>query len=241
MSDKPRLEEQALSEAAEMTIAAQLDEVENIDVAVRTNLLKIVQGQADSVSLTAQGMVVQKDIRVQEMELHVESIGVDILSAIFGQIELDKPLDAFARLVLTQQDINRALNGDFIRSKFQSLELNLGCVPQPFPDSLRKLPDLSGSFFLVLAVIVLPLVEDLVEVDVRQERRDDPALRCAGLGVPNPPLLQHAGLEPLIEHPAQDAVPHPLVEHRAQVSVVHGVKEALDVGFDDPAPVHRRE
>lgn len=126
MSDEPRLEEQALSQAAEMTIAAQLDEVENIEVAVRTNLLKIVQGQADSVSLTAQGMVVQKDIRVQEMELHVESIGVDLRSAIFGQIELDKPLDAVARLVLTEQDINRALNGDFIRSKFQSLELNLG-------------------------------------------------------------------------------------------------------------------
>ena len=125
MSDEPRLEEQALSGAAEMTIAAQLDKVEKIDVAVRTNLLKIVQGQADSVSLSAQGMVVQKDIRVQDMELHVQSIAVDLVSAILGQIELDKPVDAVARLVLTQQDINRALNGDFIRSKFQSLELNL--------------------------------------------------------------------------------------------------------------------
>ncbi len=125
MSDEPRLEEQALSEAAEMTIAAQLDEVENIDVAVRTNLVKMVQGQADSVSLTAQGMVVQKDLRVQEMELHVQSIAVDLLSAIFGQIELDKPLDAIARLVLTEQDINRALNGDYFRSKMQSLELSL--------------------------------------------------------------------------------------------------------------------
>ncbi|HAA32522.1 MAG TPA: DUF2993 domain-containing protein [Cyanobacteria bacterium UBA8553] len=125
MPDEPRLEEQALSAAAQKTIAAQLDGVENIEVAVRTDLLKIIQGQADSASLTAQGMVVQKDIRVQEMELHIQSIAVDLLSAIFGHIELDKPLDAIARLVLTEQDINRALSGDYIRSKFQTLELNL--------------------------------------------------------------------------------------------------------------------
>lgn len=125
MPDEPRLEEQALSQAAERTIAAQLDEVENIEVSVRTDLLKMVQGQADSVSLTAQGMVMQKDIRVHEMELHVQSIAVDLLRAIFGQIELDKPLDAIARLVLTEQDINRALNCDYIRSKFQNVELNL--------------------------------------------------------------------------------------------------------------------
>jgi hypothetical protein len=125
MPDEPRLEEQALSEAAEITIAAQLDEVENIDVDVRTDLLKMVQGQADSVSIAAQGVVMQKDIRVQEMELHTDSIAIDLLSAIFGQIELDKPLDATARVVITEQDINRALNSDYIRSKFQSLELNV--------------------------------------------------------------------------------------------------------------------
>jgi hypothetical protein len=125
MPDEPRLEAQALSEAAEMTISTQLDDVENIDVDVRTNLLKMVQGQVDSVSITGQGLVMQKDIRVQEIELHTNSIAIDLLSAIFGQIELDQPVDATARLVLTEQDINRAFNSDYIRSKFPSLELNV--------------------------------------------------------------------------------------------------------------------
>jgi len=125
MPDEPRLEEQALSEAAEMTIATQLDEVENIDVDVRTDLLKMVQGQVNSVSIAAQGLVMQKDIRVQEIELHTDSIAIDLLSALFGQIELNQPVDATARLILTEQDINRALNSDYIRSKFPSLELNV--------------------------------------------------------------------------------------------------------------------
>lgn len=125
MPHEPRLEEQALSEAAEMAIAAQVDEVENIDVEVHTDLLKMVQGQADSVSIAAQGVVMQKDIRVQEMEVHTDRIAIDLLRTIFGHVELETPLDATARVVLTEQDLNHALNSDYIRSQFPSLELNV--------------------------------------------------------------------------------------------------------------------
>lgn len=125
MPHEPRLEEQALSEAAEMRISTQLDEVENIDVDIRTNLFKMVQGQADSVAIAGRGLVIQKDIRVQELELHTNSIAIDLLRAIFGEIELNEPVEASVRLVLTEQDINRALNSDYIHQKFQSLELNV--------------------------------------------------------------------------------------------------------------------
>jgi hypothetical protein len=138
MPDEPGLEEQALSQAAEMTIAAQLDEVESLDVDVRTDLLKMVQGQVDSVSIAAQGVVMQKDIRVQEMELHTDSIALDLLSAIFGQLELDKPVDATARVVVTERDINRALKSDYLQSKLQSLELNVeGLILTLEPQQLK--------------------------------------------------------------------------------------------------------
>ncbi|MCA1990461.1 MAG: DUF2993 domain-containing protein [Coleofasciculus sp. S288] len=125
MSDEPRLDEQALSEAAEMALSRQLDEVENIDVDLRTNLLKLVQGQADSVSIVGQGLVVQKDIRLEEVELHAPSIAVNLLSVILGEIELNQPVDATVRLVLTEQDINQALQSDYIRSKWQGVELKV--------------------------------------------------------------------------------------------------------------------
>lgn len=125
MSDEPRLDEQALSEAAEMTLSRQLDEVENIDVDLRTNLLKLVQGQADSVSIVGQGLVVQKDIRLEEVELHAPSIAINLLSVILGEVELNQPVDATVRLVLTEQDINHALQSDYIRSKWQGVELKV--------------------------------------------------------------------------------------------------------------------
>ena len=104
MPDEPRLEEQALSEVAEKSISAQLDKVENLEVDVRTNLLKMVQGQADSVSIAGQGLVMQKDIRVDKLEVHTDKVAIDVLSAILGQIELNQPVDATARVVLTEQD-----------------------------------------------------------------------------------------------------------------------------------------
>lgn len=125
MSDEPNLQQQAISEAASMTLSTQLDEIEHLDVDINTNLLKIVQGQAESVSVVGQGLVMQKDIRVQEMELHTERVDINPLSALFGQIELNKPVNATARLVITEQDLNRALNSDYIRSNYPHIELNV--------------------------------------------------------------------------------------------------------------------
>ena len=122
---EPRLEEQALSKAAEMEISKQLDEVEKIHVDVKTDLLEVVQGEADSVSIEGQGLVIQKDIRLQEIELHTGKIDINSLSALFGKLELDRPTDATARLVLTEPDINRAFNSDYMRSKMPNLELNV--------------------------------------------------------------------------------------------------------------------
>lgn len=129
MPDEPRLEEQVLSQAAEMGLSSQLDEVGDIDIDLRTDLLKMVQGQADSISIEGHGLVMQKDIRVQEMELHADGVAINPLSALFGQIELNHPINATARLVLKEQDINRALNSEYVRSRMQNLELNVDGQP----------------------------------------------------------------------------------------------------------------
>lgn len=125
MQDEQRPDEQVISKAAEIGISSQLDAAEKIDVDVRTDLLKMILGQADSLEIAGKGLVMQKDIRVQEMELHADSIDINPLSAIFGQIELNQPVDATARVVLTEQDINRSLNSSYVLSKAQNFELNV--------------------------------------------------------------------------------------------------------------------
>ncbi len=125
MSDSPRLDEQAIALAAQVGLSSQLEAAEKIDVDVRTDLLKVVQGQADSIDVSGQGLVLQEDIRVQEMELHLDNVAIDPFSALLGQIELTHPVNAIAKFILTQEDLNRTLSSDYIKNQMQKLELNV--------------------------------------------------------------------------------------------------------------------
>ncbi|MEH2067031.1 MAG: DUF2993 domain-containing protein [Nostoc sp.] len=125
MPDEHSLEEKLLSQEAERKISEKLDEVEQIEIDVQTDLLKIAQGQADGVSVAGEGLVIQQDIRVQEIKLQTDSINIDPLSVIFGQIKLNQPVNAIAKITLTQADINRALSSELVREQMQSLELDV--------------------------------------------------------------------------------------------------------------------
>ncbi|MEH2171817.1 LmeA family phospholipid-binding protein [Nostoc sp.] len=125
MPNEHRLEEQFLSQEAEKQVSNQLDEVEEIAIDVKTDLLKILQGQADGVAVAGQGLVIKEDIRIQEIKLQTDSIAINPFSALFGQIELNEPINTIARVILTEVDINRALTSEFVRSQMQNFELNV--------------------------------------------------------------------------------------------------------------------
>ncbi|HEY9619284.1 MAG TPA: DUF2993 domain-containing protein [Crinalium sp.] len=121
----PDLGEQALSKVAEVGITSQLDEVEEIDVDIRTNPLKVLQGEVDSVSIEGKGMVMKQDLRMEAVEINTGTVSINPLSTVFGKIELTQPADAEARIILTEDDLNRALQSDYLRSKMGSLELQV--------------------------------------------------------------------------------------------------------------------
>ncbi|WP_414512607.1 DUF2993 domain-containing protein [Nostoc sp. PCC 9305] len=125
MPDEHRLEEQFLSQEAEKQVSNQLDEVEQIEIDVKTDLLKILQGQSDGVAVAGQGLVIKEDIRIQEIKLQTDSIAINPFSALFGQIKLNEPVNTIARVILTEVDINRALTSEFVRSQMQNFELNV--------------------------------------------------------------------------------------------------------------------
>ncbi len=124
MSQERKIEENLLSQAAENTLSHQLDQAEKIDVDVQTDLLKIVQGQADTVSLAGKGLEVQ-EVRIQEIQVQTDQISINPLSAIFGQIELEQPVNTKVRVVLKEADVNHALTSDFVRSKLRPFDLNV--------------------------------------------------------------------------------------------------------------------
>ena len=121
----PDVGENALSRMAEIGITSQLDEVEDIDVDIRTNPGKLAQGKLDSVSISGKGLVMKQDLRVETLEVSIEKVAINLLSAVFGNIELTHPTDAEAEIVLTEDDLNRAFSSDFIQKKFNGLKMDV--------------------------------------------------------------------------------------------------------------------
>jgi LmeA-like phospholipid-binding len=126
MPDEQRIEEQVLSEIAKQGLFSQIETAENIEVDVKTDLLKAVQGTVDSVAVSGQGVVIQEEIRVERLEIQTDRISINPLSAIFGNLKFDKPVNTTARIVLTEADINQAINSEFVREKIPTLDLNVG-------------------------------------------------------------------------------------------------------------------
>lgn len=129
MPDNPGLGEQALNKAAEIGLSSQLDEVENLDVNVKTDPLKLLQGQVDAVKIAGEGLVMQQSLRVEELQMHITDVAINPLSVAFGKIELTRPTQGSVRIVLNESDINTAFNSDYIRDKLQGQQIKLKGQP----------------------------------------------------------------------------------------------------------------
>jgi hypothetical protein len=129
MPEQPGLGEQALNKAAEIGLSSQLDEVEKLNVDIKTNPLKALGGEVDSVTIQGEGMVMQKDLRMEEMDMQVNNVAINPMSAAFGKIELTKPAQGSARVVLNEADINRAFNSEYVRNQLQNTKIEIDGQP----------------------------------------------------------------------------------------------------------------
>ncbi|MGG6293977.1 LmeA family phospholipid-binding protein [Leptolyngbya sp. AN02str] len=122
-SDNADLGEKALSKAAEMGITNQLDKVEELDVDIRANPSKLVQGEVESVAIAGKGMVMKQQLRMESLDLKTDAVAINPLRAVLGDIQLTHPTNADAQVVLTEGDLNRAIASDFLQEKLKDLKL----------------------------------------------------------------------------------------------------------------------
>ncbi len=149
-SDRSDLGNQALSKVAEIGIASQLDTVENLDVDIRTDPGKMIQGKVDSVVISGRGLVMKQDLRMENLTVSIDRMSINPLSAILGNIELTHPSDAEALIVLTQTDLNRAFSSDYMQAKLQGLKIEMDGAPVTI-DVHQTTIDLPGENKLVIA------------------------------------------------------------------------------------------
>lgn len=119
------LGQQALNKVAEMGLSSQLDAVENLEVDIQTDPLKMVQGQVDKVQVEGEGLVMQEDLRMESLKMEMKDVAINPFSAAFGKIELTRPTQATAEVVLNEADLNRAFNSNFVGEMLQNLPIQV--------------------------------------------------------------------------------------------------------------------
>ena len=121
----PDIGEQAISKTAEVGLNSQLDEVDELDVDVRANPTDLARGKVESVTIDGEGIEMKKELRAEKLILQTDSIDLDPLKAAFGDIELTRTTDAEAKIVLKEEDLQRAFNCEYIKNKLKNQKVNL--------------------------------------------------------------------------------------------------------------------
>lgn len=134
--------EQAISQAAEAGIKSQMDEVESLDVELRTDPGKLARGEVDEVTVEGRGLVVQNALRTEHLSLKANSVDIDMIKAALGDIKLEQPADASARVVLKAEDIQKAFNSDYVKQKLRGQKIDL-------PSGERVTTDASNVSFTI--------------------------------------------------------------------------------------------
>lgn len=128
MAEERHFDEQVISQAARAGVSSQVEAAEDLSVDVHTDVLKATQGKADSVAISGQGVVVQ-NVRVQEVAVQTDRLSFNPLSLLLGQLKLDQPLDATAQVLLTEADLNRAMQAEAVTSRLPALKFNVEGEP----------------------------------------------------------------------------------------------------------------
>ena len=121
--EKAGLGEQALNKIAEMALSSQLEEAERLEVQVKTDPSKLAHGEVEAIAIEAEGLVIQPDLSVEKLYLKINSVTVKPLSALFGKIELTKPSEGTARIIISEENLNRAFNSESFHEQLQQRQV----------------------------------------------------------------------------------------------------------------------
>src|SRR5215469_550958 len=86
-----------------------------------------------------------------------------------------------------------------------------------------------------------PQVEYVVEINVREQRRNATTLRGSLFHPHSLPILQHARVQPFLDEPHHAPVRNPVLEELHQPAVVDGIKEPTDVQVEHPVHLSRQQ
>ncbi|WAL62744.1 LmeA family phospholipid-binding protein [Thermocoleostomius sinensis] len=115
-----------LDRVAETAIRNQLDSAEELSVRIdNTPSYQALRGRVDRVRIAGRGLFPVAGVRVAELEVETDAIALDLDQLRQGQPELEQPLQAAVKFVLTEADLNQALQSELVAEQLRRLNVSL--------------------------------------------------------------------------------------------------------------------
>lgn len=119
MRETAGLGEQALNKIAEMALASQLKDAGALEVRIKTDLSKLARGEVESIAIKIAGLLMQANLRLEQLQLHINRVTVKPFNALFGKIELTHPSDGTVNAVINEGSLSHALNTQLLSQNSQ--------------------------------------------------------------------------------------------------------------------------
>ncbi|HEY9640913.1 MAG TPA: DUF2993 domain-containing protein [Coleofasciculaceae cyanobacterium] len=109
---------------AESAIRHQLQSAEQLAVRIdNTPSYRLAQGRVDRVRIAGRGLYPIEGIRIAALEVETDAIAIDP-ATLTRRPRLEEPIQAGVKLVLNQQDLNRALQSKVVTRQLRNINLN---------------------------------------------------------------------------------------------------------------------
>ncbi|MEM1370022.1 MAG: DUF2993 domain-containing protein [Cyanobacteria bacterium P01_H01_bin.15] len=117
--------EQTLNKIATVALSSLLKGHEHLDVQVKTSPEEITIGKLSGLFIDGEGLLLETDLRVQQLQIALQNVAVSPLKALRGNLVLTETAFGQARIVLTEKDLNCAVNSPALRAQLSVLDTYL--------------------------------------------------------------------------------------------------------------------
>ena len=111
------LGEKTINKIAEVALSTKLEKREKLEVKVKTDPNLLAKGTLESLVIDCQGLMVENALRMESINITLNTIAVSPFKALTGNIQLTQPSRGKACVLLTETDITRVLDQAILRNQ----------------------------------------------------------------------------------------------------------------------------
>lgn len=126
MPEKAKFGEQVVNKFIEMVLA-RIVNAERISVRVKAGFKKLARGELDALTIEMYGFSLRKHLRVDEFQFNIGASAVDLGSIKQRQIQLLHPSNGSLRVIISQEQLNTALNAQLLEPSEIYRQLQVKC------------------------------------------------------------------------------------------------------------------